>query len=413
MTRFEDATRREFLTRGVGVLAAGTTITNLIAQSTLVPHDADAPILVVLQMSGGHDGLSAVVPFRNDDYIRNRKSTLIKPDEVLKVNDDFGLHPKLTGFKNLLDAGSLAVIQGVGYPKPVRSHFKSMDVWHMANNSPKAISRGWIGRYCDHAFKDDMDPKLNLAIGGGKSPRAIRGKAHPGIAFAQPNSFRYRAQGGDEMLTETYKLLNRKTAAGKMGSKSLQLVAATTAAANASSDEILRLAARNRSGTTYPRTTLASALQTVAALIAGGLSTRVYYVTMGGFDTHRTQRRRHDRLMTEFDQSVSAFQKDLAKQGNAGRVVTMAFSEFGRRVKENASQGTDHGKAGPMFLVGPGVNAGIHGALPSLAKEDLDKGDLVSNTDFRSVYATVLEKWLRTESQPILGARFPLLDCLG
>jgi uncharacterized protein (DUF1501 family) len=198
-----------------------------------------------------------------------------------------------------------------------------------------------------------------------------------------------------------------------MENKSLALVAATTVAANASSDEILRLAARNKSGVPYPRGKLAAALQTVAALIAGGLSTRVYYVTIGGFDTHRTQRRRHDRLMTELDQSVSAFQKDLTKQGNAGRVLTMAFSEFGRRVKENASQGTDHGKAGPMFLFGPGVKAGIHGELPSLAAKDLDKGDLAWNTDFRSVYATVLEKWLNTESRPILGARYPLLDCLG
>ncbi len=413
MASYQDTTRREFLTRGAGVLAAGTALPSLVAQSTIAESGADAPILVVLQMSGGHDGLSAVVPFRNDDYLRNRKSTLVKPGEVLKVNDEFGFHPNLTDFKDLLDAGSIAVIQGVGYPEPVRSHFKSMDVWHTADNSPVAVSRGWVGRYCDHAFKDDLDPKLNLAIGGGKSPRAIRGKAHPGIAFDRPTSFRYRAQAGDEQLAETYRMLNRKTAAGKAKNKNLGLVAATTVAANASSEQILRLAARNKSGVSYPRTKLGTALQTVAALIAGGLSTRVYYVTMGGFDTHRTQRRRHDRLMTELGQSVSAFQKDLSKQGNAGRVMTMAFSEFGRRVKENASQGTDHGKAGPMFLLGPAVKAGIHGELPSLAAADLDKGDLAWNTDFRSVYATVLEKWLHTGSRPILGAQFPLLDCIG
>ena len=203
------------------------------------------------------------------------------------------------------------------------------------------------------------------------------------------------------------------SASEKSGNPSLDFIAATAIDATASSDAIGKTSIRSSEGTSYPRTKLAAALKTVASLIAGGLSTRIYYVSLGGFDTHRGQQPRHNQLMTQLSEAVSAFQKDLASQGNAERVLTMGFSEFGRRVKENASGGTDHGKAGPMFLIGPGVRPGLHGQFPGLADADLDREDLKHQVDFRSVYATVLEKWLQTDSEAILRKSYPLLDCLG
>ncbi len=409
------ATRREFLTQGLGLVGVGAALPNFLIQTALAGPKArsDESILVVVQLSGGHDGLSAVVPYSNDHYANNRQETRITANEVLKIDDEIGLHPNLAGFKDLLDQGAFAAVQGVGYPNANRSHFKSMDIWHSADNSGQAVSYGWLGRYCDHAFKGNRDAKLAIALGGNKSPRAIFGKEHPGIKFQRADLYRYQPESKDPRLGTLYRKLNKMTQAKGSANKNLEFVTGTTLNATSSSDEILKLAGKRTSEVTYPTGGLATSLQTVAALIAGGLSTRVYYVFQGGFDTHRGQRARHDQLMTELGGAIAAFQKDLAGQGNSERVLTMSFSEFGRRAKENGSQGTDHGKAGPMFLIGPGVKAGIHGELPSLADADLDRGDLKHTVDFRSVYATVLEKWLGCPSEPVLGADFPLVDCLG
>ena len=409
------ATRREFLTQGLGLVGVGAALPNFLIQTALAGPKArsDESILVVVQLSGGHDGLSAVVPYSNDHYASNRQETRITANEVLKIDDEIGLHPNLAGFKDLLDQGAFAAVQGVGYPNANRSHFKSMDIWHSADNSGQAVSYGWLGRYCDHAFKGNRDAKLAIALGGNKSPRAIFGKEHPGIKFQRADLYRYQPESKDPRLGTLYRKLNKMTQAKGSANKNLEFVTGTTLNATSSSDEILKLAGKRTSEVTYPTGGLATSLQTVAALIAGGLSTRVYYVFQGGFDTHRGQRARHDQLMTELGGAIAAFQKDLAGQGNSERVLTMSFSEFGRRAKENGSQGTDHGKAGPMFLIGPGVKAGIHGELPSLADADLDRGDLKHTVDFRSVYATVLEKWLGCPSEPVLGADFPLVDCLG
>ncbi len=410
MSQIQISTRREFLTHGLGLVGVGATLPNFLIQTALPGPTAlsDERILVVVQLSGGHDGLSAVVPYANDDYLRARKTTQIRPNEVIKINDEFGWHPNLKGFDKLLEDGSAAVVQGTGYPNANRSHFKSMDIWHYGDNSGKPASYGWLGKYCDSTFKDDLDPKLTIAVGTGKAPKAIYGNQHPGISFQRPSTYRYL--GGKAKHLETMHRKLDQQALARDSNESLDFIAQTSINANVSSDEILQLA--DKSSANYPRSKLAESLKTVGALIKGGLNTRVYYVFHGGFDTHRGQRERHDRLMTEFGDAIAAFQKDLSDQGNADRVMTMAFSEFGRRLKENASQGTDHGKAGPMFLFGPNVKEGIHGTLPSLADDQLDKGDLKHNVDFRSVYATVLDKWLQTKSKPVLGQQFPHIDCI-
>jgi uncharacterized protein (DUF1501 family) len=402
-------TRRDFLSQGLGIIGVGGAIPTFLLRSALAAPNAasDGRILVVLQLSGGHDGLSAVVPYRNEHYQKARPTTRISEQEVIKLDDDFGLHPNLKNCRELLDKGQFAILHGVGYPNPNRSHFKSMDIWHLADNTARAYTHGWIGRYVDRAYHGDPNPMLTLAVGGEKTPLAIQGADHPGLSIRQPESFRYAATA---QIGESYQKLSR-AAAGRQNAN-LDFVSRTAVAASDSSETIQRLATRRTPSVSYPRTPIGTSLQTVANLIAGGMKTRVYYVFHGGFDTHAGQRQRHDRLMLDLDQAVAAFQADLADLQAADRVLTAGFSEFGRRVQENFSQGTDHGVAGPMFLVGPGVKGGLHGQFPGLAPENLIAGDLKHTLDFRSVYATVLERWLATPSAPILGQKFELLDCL-
>jgi len=413
MSPIRIATRRDFLTRGLGLVGVGATLPNFLIRTALAGPTAtrDEPILVVLQLSGGHDGLSALVPYSNDHYIRSRKTSRIRENEVLRIDDHYGWHPNLKGFDQLLNDGALAVVQGVGYPNPNRSHFKSMDIWHGGDNSGRTRSYGWIGRYCDVAFRNNRDPKMAIAVGADKAPLAIAGRDHAGISFKQFESYRY-LRGRAEQLERLHRKLDANALASSSDNEVLNFVARTSVNASTSSDEIQSLVNRNQGGVSYPRSQLASGLKSIAAMIRGGLNTRVYYVFQKGYDTHRDQRGRHDRLMSDLGDALAAFQQDLAEQGNSQRVLTMAFSEFGRRVEENASGGTDHGKAGPMFLIGPSVDPGIHGQAPELAKQHLDAGDLKHTVDFRSVYATVLEKWLKTNSTKVLDAEFPLIDCI-
>jgi uncharacterized protein (DUF1501 family) len=404
-------TRRDFLTTGLGLVGVGAAVPQFLVRTAMAGPTAKAgeSVLVVLQLSGGHDGLSAVVPYRNDDYARHRTATRIAADEVLKIDDEIGLHPALTGFRELLDRRTFAVVQGVGYPNPNRSHFTSMDIWHTADNSGKPGQAGWLGRYADRLPRDAT---RIVAVGSDRAPLAIQGREYVGLSVQRPESFRYQPGRFNPKLDEAHRQLGEQSAQAG-GNPNLQFLARTAVDANAASDAIQRLARQRTGGPTYPPGQLASSLETVAALIAGGLSTRVYYVFQGGYDTHAGQRQRHDRLMADLGGAVAAFQKDLAEQGNADRVLTMAFSEFGRRVRENGTQGTDHGTAGPMFLAGPGVKPGLYGKHPSLADADLDRGDLKFAIDFRSVYAAVLERWLRVPSRPVLGGVFPPVDCLA
>jgi len=409
MSRISFGTRRQFLGRGLGIVGTCATLPTFLLRTALAGPEARSGerILVVVQLSGGHDGLSAVVPYGDDNYARVRTGSRIGAQEVLKIDDQIGLHPNLKGLSDLLQKQAFGVVQGVGYPNPNRSHFTSMDIWHYADPTRRATTYGWIGRYCDHAFQGNTDPALTLSVGGDRAPRALQGKEHPGLSIQRPEAYRFFAE---KRLGSAYRQLT--TVSGSAGNE-LQFVSRTALAANASSDSILRIAGQKRTGASYPTTQLGESLKTVGALIAGGMSTRVYYVFHGGYDTHAGQRQRHDRLMTDLNDALTSFQKDLQQQGNAERVLTMGFSEFGRRVRENGSQGTDHGTAGPLFLLGSKVKPGLHGKHPSLAPADLQNGDMRFGIDFRRVYATVLEKWLGVTSRPVLGADYPCLDFIG
>ncbi len=428
----EITTRRIFLAKGLTMLAAGATVPTFLNRTAFAvgrPFDqlltgldsgVDGKVLVVVQLSGGNDGLNTVVPFTDDNYHRARPNVGIKADQVLRLTDHLGLNPQLGALKELYEDGRMSLVQGVGYPNPDRSHFRSMDIWHTANPESETITSGWLGRYFDaqccgtdpgnakaHASGEiPADPHVGIALGD-ENFLAMQGEKVMPLSFERPQDYRY--QGPDR---DAFTRLNTpdgspdpaNTEAGE-----LDFLTRTAMDAQVSSDRIMRVTTAHKPGVQYPGGGFAEQLRTVAAMIKGGLPTRVYYVSLGGFDTHANQPGRHDQLMRNLATGVKAFLEDLKEQGNDERVLLMTFSEFGRRVAQNASQGTDHGTAAPMFFFGhhKHVKAGILGNHPSLT--DLDRGDLKYNIDFRSCYSGVLQQWLDTDPQTcarILGGRF-------
>jgi uncharacterized protein (DUF1501 family) len=434
-------TRRVFLQRGLTMLAVGATVPTFLDETVLAitraadgalvqrPSGKDGKILVVVQMSGGNDGLNTVIPFGDDAYHRARPGLRHDEKSVLKIDNYLGLHPNLTAFKELYDNGRMAVVQGVGYPNPNRSHFRSMDIWQSGAPDKDVVTSGWIGRYFDNTCSGE-DPHVGVSIGE-TMPLAMKGERVLPLSFDRPETYRYNGRDKDHYLQLNEVDADAKAAmqqggpttpkpaapsrgAGKMAitpASQLDFLHRTAMDAQLSSDDILRMTVGHAPSSAYPGGAFGNGLRTIAAMIAGGLPTRVYYVSLSGFDTHANERGRHDALMNQFSAGVGAFWKDLKQQGNDDRVLMMTFSEFGRRVEQNASGGTDHGVAAPMFLIGPKLRPGIVGRHPSLT--DLDSGDLKWGIDFRSVYATILQKWLQTPSRAILGGQFPSLPVLG
>lgn len=384
----------------------------------------DGTILVVLQLAGGNDGLNTLIPFSDDAYHRMRPKIGIKPDQALKLNDHLALHPSLTQLRGLYDEGRMGIVQGVGYPNPNRSHFRSTEIWQTAVDENKTSTTGWIGRYFDSCC-EGADPAVGVNIGS-QTPQAFAAAEPTGISFARPEQFRFNsAQASDPKAAEEFFRSMNESPSGESndggsigmlngvantGGDTLDFLRRTALDAQMSSDKVLAITRKSVAPVTYPGSNLANSLNLVARLIGGGMPTRVYYVSQGGYDTHGNQPSSHARLLGDLDGAVGAFTADLKAQGNFGRVVLMTFSEFGRRVAENASGGTDHGAAAPLFVVGGGVKAGLYGQAPSLT--DLHDGDLMHNVDFRSVYATVLENWLKAPSREILNGSFPTIGLI-
>jgi uncharacterized protein (DUF1501 family) len=430
-------TRREFLrTSALGGAVAWTiptflanTFASLHAEAKDANHPVtgkDGTILVVLQMAGGNDGLNTVVPYSNEYYQKARKRIGLSAKQVLKINDTVGLHPNLDGFKGLYDAGNLGIVQGIGYPNPNRSHFRSTEIWQTASDAQKFEAYGWIGRYFDNACKG-ADPTVGINIGN-QMPQAFSAKRPMGVSVESPKNYRFvtseHAKSGEMDAEErSYREMNgfeHMDADGgsiaavhgptKHVGSPLDFIERTALDAQVSSDKILAISRKFENRAKYPTSQLANSLKLVAQMIGGGLPTRIFYVSQGGYDTHANQLNAHERLMRDLGDSVKAFVEDLKGQGNFERVLVMTFSEFGRRVAENANNGTDHGAAAPMFVIGNKIKSGLLGAYPSLAPADLVNGDLKYTTDFRTVYAAVLEKWLKTNSEPILGTKFTPLN---
>jgi uncharacterized protein (DUF1501 family) len=439
-------TRREFLRSTVLGSALATTVPAFLANTfsalqaraadsaTQTATGRDGSILVVLQMAGGNDGINTVVPYSNDHYHNARPRIGLKAGEVLKLNDELGFHPSLDGFKSLYDSGNLAVVQGSGYPNPNRSHFRSTEIWQTASDSETFEKYGWLGRYFDNACAGS-DPTVGVNVGR-QMPQAFAA-AHPmGVSLDSPQGYRFISDGRGMEAKEaeqSYRKMNEvdsgmasdpgaeSNSGGTIGSlqgatphtgSTLDFLERTAMDAQMSSDKILAVSAKVQNKATYPASQLANGLKLVAKLIGGGLPTRVYYVSQGGYDTHTNQTPTQQRLLKDLGDSVKAFTDDLKAQGNMSRVLVMTFSEFGRRVAENASGGTDHGAAAPMFIVGDKVRAGLLGKYPGLAPGDLFEGDIKYTVDFRSVYAGILEGWLKTPSAPVLGRKFEPLVCV-
>ena len=415
--------RRNFIQNGLGVVALGLSMPTLLLDATRAvaaePNGAKKrdKILVVIEMSGGNDGLNTVAPLNDPLYLKARQNIGLKADNSVKIDNGLVLNPGMAALGKLYEGGKVAIVNGVGYPNPNRSHFASMDIWQSANVSIDATERsGWLARYFDEDGHFVGENAKNASLGslamGGNLPLALYSQSSSASVIGNGYNYGFDARGGDrdaqmatlKALYGSGELGNATVAAGSnqfLRNVGSEIYASTDAIRGAlyNYDRSAQQKANNPDNNG-----LANDLRTVAKLISGDLPTRVYYVSIGGFDTHSDQFGHHQYLLSQLSEALGAFQEDMRLQGREKDVLVMTFSEFGRRVKENGSNGTDHGSASLMFLVGGGVKGGVHGAYPSL--EDLDDGDLKMTTDFRSVYSAVLGNWLGANSGKILGGEF-------
>lgn len=356
-------------------------------------------VVVVIQFSGGNDGLNTVIPVRNDIYYKERPRLGIAKDKALKLTDEVGLNPALESFKSFYDEGSLGILNNVGYPNPDRSHFRSMDIWHSASASNQYINTGWLGRYLDAQCNGCDKPTQAMELDDVLS-LALKGEQSKGLAFKDPQKL---------YNTSNRKLFKEIINSHKPGEESIDYLYKTMSETISSADYIFQQSKSHATNQIYPGTVLGKDLKTIASLIFSDINTKVYYVSLGSFDTHVNQEAQQKRLFTELNDAVKAFTADLKKNNRFNDVLMMTFSEFGRRVSQNASNGTDHGTANNMFFIGGGLQQkGMLNAMPNLA--DLNDGDLKHTIDFKNVYATVLNKWLGADDKMILGNTFSYMD---
>ncbi|MFG0331412.1 MAG: DUF1501 domain-containing protein [Phycisphaerales bacterium] len=401
--------RREFVTSTLGgatLLATGISVPGFLNRTARASApERDRRILVLVQLSGGNDGLNTVVPYADDRYHRARPTLRIAENAVLKLDESLGLNPDMVGFKRLYDEGRLGVAMNVGYPNPDRSHFRSMDIWHTASLAPERVETGWLGRVVDSMECPEDAAPAALHLDSTALPLALRSNQQPTPSIRSLDAF--RLQGAADEIESI------AGAARDAAHDDLLFVQRVALSSCRNARRIERIAEGDGAefGGSYPGTGLGRRLNQIAALIKSEFGARVYYTSLGGFDTHSGQGLSHGRLLRELSDAVTAFSDDLTASGLGDRVTLMTFSEFGRRVGENSSRGTDHGAAAPLFLVGGAVNAGVHGHAPDLG--DLAEGDVRHDIDFRSIYAAMLDDWLGVNSRAILGDRFdPAPDLL-
>ncbi|MBV9865180.1 MAG: DUF1501 domain-containing protein [Abitibacteriaceae bacterium] len=408
-------TRREFIQNGLSFVSLGVAMpTFLMRTAEAVAADANSgtnggKILVVIEMSGGNDGLNTVIPFTDAEYTKLRPNIGIAAKDLVKIDAKLGLNPGMKSLGQLYEQGHVAVVNGVGYPNPNRSHFQSMDIWQTGDPNITARERtGWIARYFDADGHYKGNPLSGVTLGS-TLPLAMWSQTSPVSVIGNGQDFGFGTNGAGANKFKQMETMRALYAEGTVASSHAEFIRNVGQEVYSSTAEIKTALKGSDNKATieakYPNNNpLAPRLQTIAKLIGGGLNTRVYYANIGGFDTHANQPNQHSYLLGAVADAIAAFQRDLALQGRDKDVILMTFSEFGRRVKENASAGTDHGAASVMFVVGKGVQGGSYGGYPSLG--DLDDGDLKFHTDFRSVYATVLDRWLGTPSNKVLGNQF-------
>jgi uncharacterized protein (DUF1501 family) len=391
--------RKEFLQ--IGSLATASLMMPKFLKAFEKPNYVPAgnKVVVVIQFSGGNDGLNTVIPITNDIYYKERKTIGITKDKALGLTDAVGLHPSLVAFKDLYDDGSLSIMNSVGYPNPDRSHFRSMDIWHSASASNEYVNTGWIGRYLDAQCKGCDKPTQALELDDMLS-LALKGTENKGLAFKDPRRF---YSSSKEKFFKDINAAHTKT------EETVDYLYKTMSETLSSADYIFQQSKLHPSSQTYPNTSLGKDLKTISSLILSDINTKVYYVSLGSFDTHAGQEGQQKRLFDELNEAIKAFTTDMKSNGRFEDVLMMTFSEFGRRVSQNASNGTDHGTANNMFFIGGGLKQkGLLNAMPDLA--DLNDGDLKHKVDFRNVYATVLNKWLGVDDKTILGNSFERMN---
>jgi uncharacterized protein (DUF1501 family) len=401
--------RRDFLKTSAAsgsLVAWGLTMPGFLSRTAAaVPSANEAKakdtILVVIELTGGNDGLNTVVPFKDPEYAKLRPTLKLPPGQLKKINDELGLHPQMTGLAELLQDNALCVVQGVGYPNPTQSHFRSMDIWQAASME-ETLTEGWLGK----ALKGlPGAPSFHIKSANEGSPLALNGAPArvPSITSLEEFQLQLAAASGADKKNQR-EVIEGAVQSGSPAPALLEFVQRTASNTYATTRRLQEIGKNYQPRSPYPpNSALANRLRLAAQLIDAGLGARIFYVSINGFDTHVDQLQAHANLMTQLSAAMTAFFKDLAARGHRDRVLLMTFSEFGRRPRQNGS-GTDHGTAAPMLLVGGKVKAGVVGTHPSLT--DLAFGNLKHSIDFRQVYASVLEQWLGVASKDILGGTY-------
>ena len=392
--------RREFIKKSALATVGTMLIPNFLKgfeQQTFAFQQAQSQgkILIIVQLSGGNDGLNTIIPFQNDIYYRERPTIGIKADKVLKLNDEIGLNPALESIRGLYDNGSMQIINNVGYPNPDRSHFRSMDIWQTGSSSNEYLKSGWLGRYLDAQCSEKCEPHVAIEVDDSLS-LALKGLKVKGMAVQNPAQLYQQTQNP---------FLEKLAKVNHSAFDNVNYLYKTLSETISSADYIYEKSKVYQSKATYPQTDLGKRMKTISELINSGVQTQVYYVSHGSFDTHVNQINQQERLLKQYAEAVSIFMDDMKTNGRMDDVMVMTFSEFGRRVKQNGSNGTDHGTANNVFLMGGKLKTDSN-LMQAPDLQNLDEGDLKYKVDFRNIYSTILDKWLQTDSIAVLGKRF-------
>ena len=364
--------------------------------------------LVVIQLTGGNDYLNTVIPYNNELYYDSRPTVHHSQDDVIKLDDELGLNPHMGPIKRLWDDGKVAIVNGIGYPKPDRSHFRSMDIWHTAEPT-KVIGEGWLGRAVRDLDSKGENMLTGLNLGRGL-PRALSCREVPVASVGNLETYGLFPDIQDEKARQETLYTFARMYGGAEGRDAVSEFIGGTGAAALKGADVLRTAPEKYSSSVeYAANPLAQSLRDAAQVMFADLGTRIYYTQHGNFDTHGGELPVHDKLMQEVSSAIGDFMDDLKEHGRDKDTLILVFSEFGRRIKDNGS-GTDHGSGGVAFCIGGSVEGGFHGEYPSLKEKDQLEGDLYFNNDFRSTYSTILERWLGLDPVPIVNGGFELLD---
>ncbi|MBY0548112.1 MAG: DUF1501 domain-containing protein [Candidatus Obscuribacterales bacterium] len=399
--------RRDLLKGGLAAglfLSAGQLLelTAMAADGLAAKRKNGKRILVIVQLNGGNDGLNMVAPIADPAYYKLRPSLAIPEEKALTLDAGFGLHPAMKELSSLYCDKKLAIVHGVGYPAPNRSHFRSVDIWQTAAPD-KLEETGWLGRYLDGCSdRDELFPAVNL---DSSMPKTLVGREIIVPTVPNLNDFRFKTESLSGIEREqVLSAFSDIYSSDKVKGPNARLLKQAGINAIKASDKLQGIASRYNSEVTYPPSAFGNSLKLIAQMITGGLPATIYGANLDGFDTHVNQARHQDNLLKDLSKTLNAFQTDLDQHKVADDVVVMVFSEFGRRAAENGGKGTDHGTAGPVLLLGNSIRGGTYGEAASLTK--LDQGDLRYTTDFRSVYATLLSRWFGADSREVLGGRF-------